>query len=114
MALTATPIKIAQFHVTTANNDDLLYTVSQPKVVIKEMMLTNHTGSNRNMSVAIVPQGETLGTSHYVFLNARVNDAESKLFTGLSIVLNTGDKIYVSAQQSNMSIYISGVEFTTI
>jgi len=114
MALTATPIKIAQFHITTANNDDLLYTVTQPKVVIKEMMLTNHTTSNRNISVAIVPQGETLGSSHYVFLNARVNDKEAKLFTGLSIVLNTGDRIYASGSRADLSIYISGVEFTTI
>jgi len=114
MALTATPIKLTQHYITTANQDDLVYTVSQPKVVIKEIMLTNHYSSNRRISIAIVPSGETLGASHYVFLNALVNDEESKLFTGLSIVLNTGDKIYVTAQHADMSVYISGVEFTTI
>ena len=114
MALTATPIKITQFHITSANQDDLIYTVTQPKVVIKEFMFTNHTSSNRDMSVAIVPQGETLGASHYVFLNAAIPSDETKLFTGLSIVLNTGDRLYVTAERSDMSIYVSGVEFTTI
>lgn len=114
MALTATPIRLTQHEFVVANTDDLIYTVTQPKVVIKQIMLANPLTSNKFVSVAIVPSGETLGSHHYIFLQAKALDGETKLFTGLSIVCETGDRIYTTSTSVDIVIQIDGVEFTTI
>jgi len=116
MALTATPIRICQFYFTNANyqDDNLVYTVTQPKVIIKEILLANRNTTNDNASLAIVPQGETLGAEHYIFLNGRALDEESNIFTGISLVCETGDRVYVTASDSDITITVSGVEFTEI
>lgn len=114
MALTATPIRLFQHAFTAAGTDDLVYTVTQPKVIIKEIDLYNTSNRDANISLAVVPSGETLGVQHYVFLNGKALQEETKLFTPLSIVCETGDKIYVTTSRTNTYIYVSGVEFTTI
>lgn len=114
MALTATPLRITQHRFIAANTDDLVYTVSQPKVIIKEIILANPLTSNKFVSVAVVPSGELLGAQHYCFLQGKALDGESKLFTGLNIVCETGDRIYATSSAADIDIYISGVEFTTI
>lgn len=114
MALTATPIRIARHFFTTANTDELIYTVIAPKVIIKEVMLINHNSQDKEISLAVVPQGETLGIQHYIFLNGKAHGDESNIFTGLSLVCETGDTIYVKSSSSDTIINISGVEFTII
>ncbi len=114
MALTATPLRIIQYRFPVANTDDLLYTVSQPKLVIKEIILANPLTSNKYVSLAIVPSGQTLGAQHYVFLRGRALDQESKLFTGLNMVCESGDRIYATSTAADVDLYVSGVEFTTI
>lgn len=114
MALTATPIRIAQQEITAANTDILIYTVAQPKVIIKEINIYSQKAQNKTLSLAIVPNGETLGVQHYCFLNGNAIGLESNIFTGLSMVCETGDTIYISGNSTGLYVYISGVEFTEI
>ncbi len=114
MALTATPIRLTQFDFPAATTDYLIYTVTQPKVIIKEIVLFNRNTADRNISVAVVPSGETLGVQHYIFLNGKALDGESNIFTGMSIVCETGDTIYATSTDTDTGIYISGVEFTEV
>lgn len=118
MALTAIPKRFCQFQITAANTDFLVYTMTEPKGIIKEIVLWNFDNQDRAVSVAIVPAGETLVPKHYFFLRGLAVGEESNIFTGLSTVLEQGDRIYVTGDyyvvNRELQIQISGVEFTEI
>lgn len=118
MVLTAVPKRFCQFRIPAANTDYLVYTMTEPKGIIKEIVLWNLDTRDRDISVAIVPSGETLGSQHYFFLNGRALGEESNFFTGISSVLEQGDRIYVSGTAAGsgkeLQVMISGVEFTEI
>jgi len=118
MALTAIPKRFCQFQIPAADTDFLVYTMTAPKGIIKEIVLWCHDNQNRAVSVAVVPAGETLGPQHYFFLRGLALGNESNIFTGLSTVLETGDRIYVQGDyyvvDRELQVQISGVEFTEI
>lgn len=118
MALTAVPKRFCQFRIPAVNTDYLVYTMTEPKGIIKEIVIWNFDNRDRNLSVAVVPSGETLGTEHYFFLNGKALGQESNIFTGLATVLEQGDKIYVTGDSASsgkeLQVMISGVEFTEI
>ena len=118
MALTAIPKRFCQFRITDVETDFLVYTMTEPKGIIKEIVLWNFDNQDREISVAIVPDGETLGPQHYFFLRGKAIGNESNIFTGLSTVLEQGDKIYVHGNyyvvDHELQVQISGVEFTEI
>ncbi|MEA3370810.1 MAG: hypothetical protein U9Q40_05665 [Campylobacterota bacterium] len=118
MALTAIPKRFCQFRITAADTDFLVYTMTEPKGIIKEIILWNFDNQDREVSVAIVPSGETLGPKHYFFLRGQALGQESNIFTGLATVLEQGDRIYVNGNyyvvDKELQVQISGVEFTEI
>ena len=118
MALTATPKRFCYMQISPADTDILVYTMTGPKAIIKEIILWNFDQQDHAVSVAIVPSGESLAAKHYFFLNGKALSTESNIFTGLSVVLETGDKLYVNGDfhvvDKELQILISGVEFTEI
>jgi len=114
MALTATPISIAQFEIITVNTDQLVYTVTQPKVIIKEILVANFNDADSRANIAVVPSGETLSPIHYIFNKVKTKKNESRIISGISTVLDTGGTIYIKGDKLDTVVKISAVEFTTI
>ncbi len=114
MALTATPLRLFQHTFATKDIDELVYSVAQPKLIIKEIVLINPSGTDVKITLSVVPSGETLGPQHDVFLDGKAKKAASTFFTGISLVCEPGDNIYVTAEEANVYMYVSGAEFTTI
>lgn len=112
MALTATPRRLVQ----TVLNNSLVSrykNTTGQKQVIKEFVFCNRTGTKGIITLAIVPNGETLSDKHYIFNNVDLFGNETKIFSEFSTVLELNDDVYVLASQTT-AMYISAAEFTTI
>lgn len=87
-------------------------TVTIPKkVTVKGIWLNNtNTTSTSEITIAVVPSGETLGKQHEIITAYEVIGRQP-LADGENIVLEPGDTLYLKQSlASAISVYISGLE----
>lgn len=114
MSLTATPERIAQFLV---NSEAPVSThiVTQDRVVLRDIILCSVDDSLRNyISLAIVPDGETLSDKHYIQRKLLIRAGESINLSDFRIVLSSGDRIYMSTSSGAVSVYLSGGAYVEV
>lgn len=90
-----------------------LYTVpSATTTIVKQILLTNTTGSAKTATIRIVPSGATEGSQHDI-LSAISMAANETVSFNCSVVMTAGDKIAgLGSAATSVNYLISGVEET--
>lgn len=99
----------SQLGTTTAT----LYTVpSSTTTIVKQILLTNTTGSAKTATIRIVPSGATEGAQHDI-LSAISMSANETISFNCSVVMTAGDTICgLASAGTSVNCLISGVEET--
>lgn len=98
-----------------ADTDTTIYTVpASSSAVISTITLCNRSTGNNASSfrIAVVPNGEVLGSKHYLMYGELIDVKESIQKT-LGLTLATGDYIVVRGDSSDLSFSVFGNEITT-
>lgn len=86
------------------------YTVPSTKeAIISSIYIANNAASSQTYSVAVVPDGETLSSIHYIRKNVTIaaNDFQT---IDTKITLSAGDQIITEGSSTDVSINVFGVE----
>lgn len=106
--MTITAARLYQGQPTTA--EQTLYTVpANNTAIVKEIIVTNNTGSNATITLSIVPSGQTAGPLNRI-CTGKVVPANDVVVFALSTVMNSGD--FISGLQGTngaLTVTISGV-----
>lgn len=88
-----------------------LYTVpANTKTIVKQIILSNTTGTDATVTLHFVPNGQTAGNENKIFSTLTVTANNTGIFD-LSAVLEAGDTIQAVQGTANaITIHISGVE----
>lgn len=70
-----------------------IYTVPDGKQANLNVFLTNTSGSFSRMSAAIIPNGQTLSSKHYIVYNKAILGYGNEKLSGIS--LSAGDSVWV-------------------
>jgi len=97
-----------------ANTANTLYTVpANTQTIITSLNVCNQDNVNRTFSVAVVPNGNTLSSKHYIAYQVSIN-ASSYSPLSLGFSLNSNDSIVVvSPNTANVSFGAFGIEITS-
>lgn len=110
MGLTATLNRLFQGEITTTNLTSY-FTVTDSRVIVRHMMICNLSSNKRAyVSLAIVPNGETLSNKHYILNNLELFKSEK---FDCRLVLMENDSIYFSSD-SLVSVYMSSANFNEV
>ncbi|BDG48763.1 hypothetical protein [Parageobacillus sp. KH3-4] len=90
---------------------ETLYTVpTNTKTIVKQIVLSNTTGTDANVTIHFVPNGQVAGNGNKIFSALTVTANNTGIFD-LSAVLEAGDTIQAVQGTANaITIHISGVE----
>jgi kynurenine formamidase len=88
-----------------------LYTVpANTKTIVKNIILTNTTGTAANVTIHFVPNGGSADATNKIISSYTVNTNDTVVID-LSSVLETGDTIQAIQGTANaITVYVSGVE----
>ena len=111
MSLVAIPKRI--FQIEAPLTLTAVYTAITSKHLLKEITLCNTGNAATEVSLAVLPNGETLGTSHYVFKDLTLGRGETKIIQ-ISLVLEPSDQLHAIGGSTGISCYCSGVEFLEV
>jgi hypothetical protein len=95
-----------------AGQEDLLYQVPAGCYAeLRALVMCNRSGVDEAVSVRVSPDGEDLGTRHYVYdgLVVKANDMGSAEH---AIEIGPGDKIHVRSAGGGVSFSLFGREMT--
>lgn len=95
----------------TASNVYTASSVANSYSIIKTMSVCNTTTTNKTVSIHIVPNGGTAGANNMVMSNV-VIPANDTIYSNMVYVLNAGDAIYYNPQDSNLTLVLTGVEYS--
>jgi hypothetical protein len=92
----------------------LQYTVPTATAQIHQFTATNTTGGPLTVTVNLVPNGGTAGSSNAIVSARQIAAGQSRVFPELvNHVLGSGGTIYTATSGSGITIKCSGVEVTT-
>jgi hypothetical protein len=91
---------------------ETLYTVPASTVaIIKDIHICNNTGTNRHVSIWLVPNGDSPTDENIIFFEWDVPKRDFVHWTGFQTLDTTGDTIQASAEVTDsITITISGAE----
>lgn len=103
-----TPIQLAQAAMTTSYL--AVYTVPEnTRTYVKDITITNTTGSTKHIYVSLVPDEGTPGASNAVFYNTILPAYTVVQWTGAQI-MNVSDTIQVKADATGCTVNVTGGE----
>ena len=104
------PTLLGQAEMTTAYI--AIYTVpANTRTYVKDITITNTTGSTKRIYVSLVPNEGTPGTSNAVFYNTLLPAYTVVQWTGAQI-LNESDTVQVKADATGCTVNVTGGEAT--
>ena len=87
-----------------------IYTVPESKqTIVSSAFIANNSESSQTYSVAVVPDGETLSSTHYIRKDVTI-DANDFNTIETKITLSEGDQIITESSSEDVVINIFGVE----
>lgn len=93
-----------------ADAEETIYTVPDANTaIVSSLRVTNADTASAQINVTILPTGESTGykvlTNRFVPVNATMD-----VFSGVSCVLQAGDRLKVKASQTGVDFYLSYLE----
>lgn len=83
------------------------------RLVLSSLSFHNSAGATRNVTMWIVPAGESEAASN-MFAEPEILDKGSYRENGIGQVLEAGDKIYLDADGASVSYHICGASLTDV
>lgn len=102
------PTKIASAAV--PNTDTLIFTAPElTRVFLKDINIANTGAVARTVNLHIVPSTGSVNTDNALIYGFSVSANTVYRWTGIQI-MNAGDKLYVKASDTGLTIFVSGAE----
>jgi len=94
-------------------SETTVYTVpASAEAILREVVIANHTATDRHIAVSVVPSGDTAGTDNRIIPQSDIT-ADSMFRFEFSTVMETSDFISIIGETANaLTVTISGVEIT--
>jgi len=94
-----------------AGATELLYVVPDNRRAIVKITIFVNGGANDNVSIAMLPLGETLSIKNYLIANlSALSKLESQMASATGITLSEGDQILVKSTVGDTIFHCYGVE----
>jgi len=103
--MTDTPV-LAEI-TTSPGGTVLLYTVDVSNTVSGTVFCMNQSNIDDLVSIALVPNGNALGSSNWIAYNTLIYHGQSLYIQ--QIYLNSGDSIYVQSQNGTSNFIFNGI-----
>ena len=101
---------LAQAHLTTTSDTDILTVAANKEVIISTMVIANITSTATTFSVAFRQDGDTLADKHYLAKDVAIAGSDSTTLT-LGMALEATDVVTVAAGTGNaLSFNLFGAE----
>ena len=102
---------LAQAHLTTTSDTDILTVAASKEVIISTMVIANITSTATTFNVAFRTDGDTLADKHYIAKEVPIAANDSTTLT-LGITLDAADVLSVYASAVDMSVNVFGTEIS--
>lgn len=79
--------------------------------IIKTISICNTTTTAKTVSINLVPSGGSAGVSNKIMSNVVV-PANDTIYSNMVYVLNASDSIYYDPQDANLTMVLTGVEYS--
>lgn len=103
---------LAQAHLTTTSDTDILTVPSATEVVVSTLVVANIGTAAATYNIAVRPDAETLANKHYIAKDVSIAAQDSTTLT-LGLTLDASDVVTVATDTANtLSFNIFGTEIT--
>jgi hypothetical protein len=75
------------------------------------MSVCNTTTADKTVTIHIVPNSGTAGANNMIMSNVVV-PANDTIYSNMVYVLNAGDSVYYDPEDANLTLVLTGVEYT--
>jgi hypothetical protein len=95
----------------TASNVYTASSTANSYSIIKTISICNTTTTDKTVTIHLVPNSGSAGANNKIMSNVVV-PANDTIYSNMVYVLNAGDAVYYDPQDSNLTLVLTGVEYS--
>lgn len=95
----------------TASNVYTASATANSYSIIKTISVCNTTTTDKTVTMHLVPNSGTAGANNMIMSNVVV-PANDTIYSNMVYVLNAGDAVYYNPQDANLTLVLTGVEYS--
>jgi len=95
----------------TASNVYTASSTANSYSIIKTISICNTTTTDKTVTIHLVPNSGTAGANNKIMSNVVV-PANDTIYSNMVYVLNAGDAVYYDPQDANLTLVLTGVEYS--
>jgi len=95
----------------TASNVYTASSTANSYSIIKTISICNTTTTDKTVTIHLVPNSGSAGANNKIMSNVVV-PANDTIYSNMVYVLNAGDAVYYDPQDANLTLVLTGVEYS--